>query len=90
VHCITFPPPELDPALKGVAAWLNVYASADVLGYPIGDIWDEPHGTTIRDIAVHAGPWPLSRTPLSHVLYDADRRFLQTVTGLLRQVLAAV
>jgi hypothetical protein len=89
VECITFPPPELDPGLRNVARWINIYAPADVLGYPLNDIWDQRHGTTITDLPIHAGPWPLSRTPLSHVLYQVDRGFLRTVLGLLRVILFA-
>lgn len=89
VECITFPPPELDPRYRDVARWINLYAPGDPLGYPLADIWDDRHGTTIEDVPVHAGPWPLSRTPLSHVLYQVDRRFVRTVVSLLRQILAA-
>ena len=90
IECIRFPHPALPPHLAAVARWKNVYDPADLLGYPIADVWDERHGTTIEDIPLSVGPWPLSLTPLSHLYYDRDPGFILLVGDELRRVLAAV
>jgi hypothetical protein len=87
VECIRFPWPSLAPALRPYARWLNVYAPADLLGYPLGCLWDEDRGTVIDDVALPVGPWPLSRTPLSHTKYETDGAFLEMVVGELRRLM---
>lgn len=86
IECIRFPWGSLPQPDRDRARWLNVYAPADLLGYPLGNIWDDPHGTVIDDLVLHAGPWPISRTPFSHTYYDTDRRFHRIVADEIRSL----
>jgi hypothetical protein len=88
IECVRFPAPTLPAQYRPAAAWRNVYDPDDVLGYPIADIWDEPHGTVIDDVAINAGMWPMSETPFAHTAYDRDDDFLDIVERVLRGVLA--
>lgn len=90
IECIAFPPPSLPPALRAVARWANVYDPDDLLGYPIADVWDEPHGTRIDDVAMEVGFPLLSSTPWSHVLYEEDGGFVDLVAGEIGAVLGAL
>jgi hypothetical protein len=87
IECIQFPWPSLPDRSRDRARWLNIYAPSDLLGYPLGNIWDNAHGTVIHDRAIHAGFWPISRTPLSHAYYESDGRFLRIVVDEIRSVL---
>ena len=88
-ECVRFPRPGLPAHLKAAARWLNVYDPYDILGYPLSDLWDEPHGTTIDDIALKVGMPGISMTPLSHSCYWTDSGFQALVVRELRLVLAA-
>ena len=90
LECVRFPREMLAPALRGVARWMNVYDPDDLLGYPLGAAWDEMHGTRIDDVALNAGLFPLSETPLSHTLYDRDRGFVELVATEVRRVRGAL
>jgi pimeloyl-ACP methyl ester carboxylesterase len=90
-ECVRFPRRDLPEHLKAVARWLNVYDPFDVLGYPLNNLWDANfrHGTTIDDVPLAVGPFPISRTPLSHNYYWTDRGFQAMVAGQIRDVLRA-
>lgn len=89
VECVRFPSPALPTHLAGVAAWRNVYARSDLLGYPLANIWDKTNGTKIDDVTMAVGWWPASLTPWSHQLYLEDRKFLRFGAAAIRQVLRA-
>lgn len=88
-ECVRFPRPGLPGHLRAAARWLNVYDPYDILGYPLGDLWDEAHGTKIDDVALEVGMPVISMTPLSHTCYWSDSGFQSMVVGELRRVLAA-
>jgi hypothetical protein len=88
-ECVRFPRPMLPPSLCDSARWLNIYDPYDILGYPLNDIWDEKHGTTIDDVTLEVGMPGLSMTPLSHTFYWNDGGFQSMVAGELKRVLAA-
>lgn len=88
-ECVRFPRPGLPARLKAAARWLNVYDPCDILGYPLNDLWDERHGTTIDDVALAVGAFPISRTPVSHTRYWTDGGFQALVVRELRRVLEA-
>ena len=88
-ECVRIPRPSLPDELRKVARWLNVYDPYDILGYPLNDLWDERHGTTILDVAMEVGMPGISLTPLSHNYYWTDAGFQATVTAELNRVLAA-
>ena len=87
LECVRFPRETLPPQLRPVARWLNVYDPDDLLGYPLADVWDDLKGTVIDDVAINAGPFPLSETPLSHGYYDKDADFVRLAAGELAKVL---
>ena len=88
-ECVRFPRPGLAARLSAAARWLNVYDPYDILGYPLGGLWDETHGTRIEDIAMEVGMPGLSMTPLSHTFYWADAGFQSLLAGELRRMLEA-
>lgn len=88
IECIKLPRATLPASYQAVARWLNVYDPYDVLGYPLATLWDDAHGTTIDDVTVDAGPWPISKTPFSHTRYDESAALLELVDGEMRRVLA--
>ncbi len=88
-ECVRFPRPSLRTELKAAARWLNVYDPYDILGYPLRDLWDESHGTTIDDVALEVGLRGPSMTPLSHNAYWTDARFQSMIARELQRVLAA-
>lgn len=81
IECISFPSPGLPAALAGVASWKNIFDPDDILGYPLNDIWDDKHGTTIQDIDINAGFWPISEMPAAHTKYDSDDDFIDIAYG---------
>jgi hypothetical protein len=88
-ECVRFPRPSLPPQLRESARWLNVYDPFDILGYPLANLWDEAHGTTIDDVALEVGMPGISLTPFSHTRYWTDPAFQSLVSGELRRVLSA-
>jgi hypothetical protein len=88
-ECVRFPRPALRAELKATARWLNVYDPYDILGYPLNDLWDESHGTTIEDVALEVGMPGLSMTPLSHTFYWTDAGFQSLVGKELLRMLGA-
>ncbi len=87
IECIQFPWSSLPQPTRDRARWLNVYAPSDLLGYPLGNIWDNTHGTEIDDLTLYAGPWLISRTPFSHAFYDTDGQFQRLVTDEVRSLI---
>src|ERR1035437_6667551 len=88
-ECVRFPRPGLPDHLRAAARWLNVYDPYDILGYALGDLWDDAHGTKIDDVALEVGMPGISMTPLSHTRYWTDGGFQLMVVGELRRVLGA-
>jgi hypothetical protein len=84
---IRFPGHCLTDAVKQQARWLNVYAPADVLGYPLRTL---PNYAAViaEDRAMPVGPWYKRHTPLSHQSYWDDRRFQRYISRYLQQLLA--
>ncbi|OGU29280.1 MAG: hypothetical protein A2X67_00045 [Ignavibacteria bacterium GWA2_55_11] len=87
VTCIQFPSPEIPAPLRPHARWINFYAPSDLLGFPLGALWDDARGTVIEDRSMHPGWWPASRTPYAHLLYEKDKEFLRQVVGELRTLM---
>jgi hypothetical protein len=89
-ECVRFPRPSLPDCFKAAARWLNVYDPYDILGYPLNNLWDEAHGTTIDDVTLEVGMPVLSMTPLSHTRYWTDSEFQSLVARELQKVLAVI
>ena len=84
---IRFPGQCLTEAVTEQARWLNLYAPADPLGYPLRPL---PNYAAVvaEDRAMPVGPWYKRHTPLSHLMYWDDRGFQHYVATYLRQLLA--
>lgn len=80
---IRFPGHCLNDSLREHASWHNLYAPADVLGYPLRPL---PNYAAVvqEDKAMRVGPWYRRYTPLSHLDYWGDRRFQRYVAKQLR------
>ena len=85
---IRFPGHCLSDPLRAQARWLNLYAPADILGYPLRPI---PGYAAVvnEDRAMPVGPWYKRHTPMSHLSYWRDRNFHRYVARYLQQVLSA-
>lgn len=88
ITCIKFPFDELPSTYKNAAGWVNIYDPDDLLGYPLRTIWTKTQGTTITDLTINAGVWPVSETPFSHTMYDKDDDFISEVVTRINAVLA--
>jgi hypothetical protein len=85
---IRFPGHCLSDAVRQQARWLNVYAPADPLGYPLRAI--PAYAALVHeDRALPVGPWYKRHTPLSHMAYWHDRRFHRYLTQQIRRLLNA-
>lgn len=84
IECVAFPPPQLPDDWKALSRWLNVYDPDDLLGYPIAGIWDDAKGTSIDDVPLEVGPWPVGETPFVHSFYDRSTGFIQLIAEELR------
>lgn len=80
-HCLTEP-------VREQARWLNLYAPADPLGYPLRPIRGY-EGLIHEDRAMPVGPWYKRHTPLSHMAYWQDRGFHRYLTQQIRRLLNA-
>ncbi|WCD78462.1 hypothetical protein [Pseudomonas sp. TUM22785] len=88
VQPIRFPGHCLEERVREQARWLNVYAPADALGYPLRPL--QNYAAVVQeDRAMPVGPWYKRHTPLSHMEYWEDARFHRYLAGHLRQLLAA-
>ncbi|MCR3793563.1 hypothetical protein K3Z90_20890, partial [Pseudomonas aeruginosa] len=85
---IRFPGHCLPPAIRQQARWLNVYAPADPLGYPLRPLQNYA-AVVHEDLALPVGPWYKRHTPLSHMEYWNDARFHDYLADYLRRLLAA-
>lgn len=85
---IRFPGHCLTDAVTKQARWLNLYAPADPLGYPLRPL---PNYAAVvaEDRAMPVGPWYKRHTPLSHLGYWDDRGFQRYIAHYLQQLLAA-
>lgn len=80
IESITFPIPGSD---ADVAHWDNLYSPCDILGWPLADLWTK-NKPKIEEECRMIGPWwKIWRrfTPITHVDYDIDRRFLTLITS---------
>ncbi len=80
-HCLSGP-------LLEHARWLNLYAPADLLGYPLRPL-PSYAAVVAEDRAMPVGPWYKRHTPLSHLEYWDDKHFQTYVADYLRQLLTA-
>ncbi|OWJ97494.1 hypothetical protein B6S59_04215 [Pseudomonas sp. A46] len=88
VQPIRFPGHCLEESLVAAARWLNVYAPADLLGYPLRPV--QGYDAVIQeDRPMAVGPWYKRHTPLSHLEYWEDRRFQDYIAHHLRELLRA-
>lgn len=85
---IRFPGHCLRQPVREQARWLNLYAPADVLGYPLRAV-PAYAAVVAEDRAMPVGPWYKRHTPLSHLAYWDDRRFQNYVAHYLRHMLTA-
>ncbi|WP_137887135.1 hypothetical protein [Pseudomonas sp. 2FE] len=85
---IRFPGHCLTEQVREQARWLNLYAPADPLGYPLRPLPDYAKVVT-QDRAMPVGPWYKRHTPLSHLEYWDDAQFHAYVANYLCQLLPA-
>lgn len=83
---IRFPGHCLNQTMRDRARWINLYAPADPLGYPLRTL-PAYAPLVARDIALPVGPWYKRHTPLSHVEYWRDRGFQNQVAEFLEDLL---
>ncbi|NQD92412.1 hypothetical protein HP532_07085 [Pseudomonas sp. CrR25] len=85
---IRFPGHCLNDPVRQQARWLNLYAPADLLGYPLRPL---PSYATVvaEDRAMPVGPWYKRHTPLSHLAYWDDRNFQRYIADYLLELLCA-
>ena len=86
---IRFPGAQVPERLKDNARWLNWYAPADPLGYPLKPLCPAYNDVVDEDIALPVGPWLLRHTPASHIGYWSDRRLHRRVASYLKELLDA-
>ncbi|WP_079201995.1 hypothetical protein [Pseudomonas sp. CC6-YY-74] len=79
-HCLSGP-------MREQARWLNLYAPADPLGYPLRPL-PSYAAVVSEDCAMPVGPWYKRHTPLSHLAYWDDRNFQRYIANYLQQLLA--
>lgn len=84
---IRFPGHCLTEAVTEQARWLNLYAPADPLGYPLRPL-PSYAAVVAEDRAMPVGAWYKRHTPLSHLGYWNDQGFHRYVADYLRQLLA--
>ncbi|MCY1265282.1 hypothetical protein D9M68_352240 [compost metagenome] len=88
VQPIRFPGYCLDERLSRSARWLNVYAPADLLGYPLRPV--QGYAAVVHeDRPMAVGSWFRRHTPLSHLEYWNDARFQDYLAHHLRDLLRA-
>ncbi|MDH4566632.1 hypothetical protein E8E95_08065 [Pseudomonas sp. BN414] len=88
VQPIRFPGHCLDERLTRAARWLNVYAPADLLGYPLRPV--QGYAAVVHeDRPLAVGSWFRRHTPLSHLEYWNDARFQDYIARHLRDMLNA-
>lgn len=85
---IRFPGNALSDRLRQQARWLNFYAPADALGYPLRPLQNYAQ-VVHEDRCQPVGPWYKRHTPLSHFEYWTDARFHDYVAQFLRRLLPA-
>lgn len=85
---IRFPGHCLSDAVREQARWLNLYAPADPLGYPLRPLSNYA-AVVQEDRALPVGPWYKRHTPLSHMEYWSDAGFHDYVARYLRRLLPA-
>ncbi|WP_271408080.1 hypothetical protein [Pseudomonas sp. Q1-7] len=88
VQPIRFPGHCLDERMSQAARWLNVYAPADLLGYPLRPV--QGYASVVHeDRPMAVGSWFRRHTPLSHLEYWNDSRFQDYLAHHLRDLLRA-
>ena len=78
ITSITFPIAGNDVALSH---WDNLYSPADILGWPLANLWTA-NKPKIEEQCRMIGPWwKIWRrwTPITHVDYDIDKKFLDLI-----------
>jgi hypothetical protein len=87
---IDFPAPELSPAIRRAARWLNFFDADDVLGWPLRPLSARYAEVVSADHQINVGSVLHAWNPLSHEDYWTDDDFTGPVAALLRDLLAAV
>jgi hypothetical protein len=88
VQPIRFPGHCLDEGLSRAARWLNVYAPADLLGYPLRPV--QGYAAVVHeDKAMAVGPWYKRHTPLTHLEYWNDAAFQDYLARHIGELLRA-
>jgi len=87
IECIRFPPAGVPASLRELGRWINVYADADILGYPLAKVWDITNGTVIEDKKLGGCCGPPWWTPLCHVHYDRSSAFARIIADQVRRLL---
>lgn len=88
VQPIRFPGHCLEERMSQAARWLNVYAPADLLGYPLRPV--QGYAAVVHeDRPMAVGSWLRRHTPLSHLEYWNDTRFQDYVARHVRDLLRA-
>jgi hypothetical protein len=85
---IRFPGHCLNDPVREQARWLNLYAPADLLGYPLRPLPSYAN-VVAEDRAMPVGRWYQRHTPLSHLEYWDDRHFQRYIASYLEQLLSA-
>jgi pimeloyl-ACP methyl ester carboxylesterase len=83
---IVFPPPTLEPALKGVARWRNFYDPDDVLGYPLAPLSPE-YAATVEDHKVRVGNLLTGWNPAAHNAYWTDNDITHPIADAISALL---
>ncbi|MCY1448174.1 hypothetical protein D9M71_648280 [compost metagenome] len=88
VQPIRFPGHCLDEDLSRAARWMNVYAPADLLGYPLRPV--QGYAAVVHeDKAMAVGPWYKRHTPLTHLEYWDDTGFQDYLARNIDELLRA-
>ncbi len=85
---IRFPGHCLPEAVREQARWLNLYAPADPLGYPLRPLQNYA-AVVAEDRAMPVGSCLKRHTPLSHFEYWNDKNFQTYIARYLHQLLSA-
>ena len=87
---IEFPGPDLAPAARAAARWLNFFDADDVLGWPLRPLSARYAEVVTADLQIDVGNVFRSWNPLSHEDYWTDDDFTAPVATMLRDLVAAL
>lgn len=87
---IEFPPASLDPALKPLSEWINVYDKNDPLGYPVTFVNQHYADGRVKDVQYNVGNLFVFWNIASHFFYWKSRKVCKRVCAFTIKVLNAV